>query len=64
MIITLLFLITLGSRMFSITSLSIALRKGSLVRRNRLGYKAKRRILRKKELLIIIKVDRSIRRLI
>jgi hypothetical protein len=50
--------------MVNVASLSIALRKGSLVRRNRLGYKAKGRMLRKKELLMMTKVDGSSRRLI
>jgi hypothetical protein len=49
--------------MVNVASLSIALRKGSLVRRNRLGYKAKGRMLRKKELLMMTKVDGSGRRL-
>jgi hypothetical protein len=59
-----LFLTTLGSRTVSVASLSIALYKGSLVQRNGLGYKAKGRMLRKKELLMMTKVDRSGGRLI
>jgi hypothetical protein len=58
-----LFLTTLGSCTVSVASLSIALRKESLVQRNGLGYKAKGRMLRKKELLMMTKVDGSGRRL-